>query len=237
MGLKLVYDDAQLVHCGEHNVLVILCLFERTLDILHTHDRVLKLAGLLDSGGSQCADARGKIGLEAAVDVGAERFLRKCGVGQLLGVCADGGENILPDHVEHRLRLDVQHLAVAIKLYLVAGVQLGGGVDAVAGEQLNVLVGEVVGDAVGRGAQVQQSAALGLVDPGLVVAVAVEDDALVLCDDGLYQIVQVSLKVGGLLQNVRVLTQRLGNGGVDYDVAHRRWTRRSRAYGTQTCCR
>lgn len=74
----------------------------------------------------------------------------------------------------------MQHLAVVIELDLIARMQLGLGVDLVAGEELDVLLAEIIGHTVGRGAQVQQAALLGFLDPALIIAVAVEDNALVL---------------------------------------------------------
>ena len=112
----------------------------------------------------------------------------------------------------------MQHLAVVIELDLIARVQLGLGIDLVAGEELNVLLTEVVGHAVGRGAQVQQAALLGFLDPALIIAVAVEDNALVLMYNVFDKVVQSGFKVVGLFEDIGVLTQGLGDCGVQNDV-------------------
>ncbi len=59
---------------------------------------------------------------------------------------------------------------------------------------------------------------LGLVDPGVVIAVAVEDDALMLGEDPADQLLQVRLEVLGVLQLVGELLQLLGHDGVQGDV-------------------
>ena len=77
-----------------------------------------------------------------------------------------------------------------------------------------------IGHSVRRGTQVQQATDLGsLLDPGIVIAVAVENDTFVLLDGLPDQTMQCCVKVLGLLQLVRVLTQRLRHGGVEHDVA------------------
>ena len=154
----------------------------------------------------------------ARVDTAADGFLRSDSLGKLLGVGAGSGEDILPDHVKHRLSFDVQHLAVVIELDLIARMQLGLGVDLVAGEELDVLLAEIIGHTVGRGAQVQQAALLGFLDPALIIAVAVEDNALVLMYNVLDKVVQSSFKVVSLFEDICILTQGLGDRGVQNDV-------------------
>ena len=55
------------------------------------------------------------------------------------------------------------------------------------------------------GFEVGQAAFLGFLDPGVVVAVAVEDDTLVSFDGVADQVVDIVLKVLGVLQNIREL--------------------------------
>jgi hypothetical protein len=83
---------------------------------------------------------------------------------------------------------------------LVAGLHLGAGIDAVLGEQRHVLVGEVIRQRFRRRAQVQQTAAFGLRQPGVVIAVAVEYNALVVGNSLLYKLVQSLFKVSRALK-------------------------------------
>ena len=87
-----------------------------------------------------------------------------------------------------------------------------------AGEQLDVLGTHIVGHAVRRGLQVQQPPVFRLLHPGLVIAVAVEDDALVAADHVPDQVVEGGLKILCLLQHIGVLPQRLGHRGVQHHV-------------------
>ena len=87
-----------------------------------------------------------------------------------------------------------------------------------AGEELHVLLIQVAGHAVGSAHQIGQAPAFRLPQPGLVIAVAVEDDALVAADDLPDKVVEGGLKVLGLLQSVGILAQGLGHGSVQHHI-------------------
>ena len=74
-----------------------------------------------------------------------------------------------------------------------------------AGEQADVLGVDIGGHTVHGVPQVAEAPALGLPDPVLAVAVAVEDDTLVGLEGVVQQVLQVRPEVVGLLQNVREL--------------------------------
>ena len=69
-----------------------------------------------------------------------------------------------------------------------------------------------------RGLEVEKAAALRLANPGVVIAVAVEDNALVRLDGFLDEVVQRTLKVRSTLQLVGKLLQLLGNRSVQHRV-------------------
>ena len=74
-------------------------------------------------------------------------------------------------------------------------------------------------DSIGCGAVVEQSAHLGsLLDPGIVIAVAVEDDALMVGDGLFYHLVELFFKVICLLEPVGIDPEALGNCGIEHDV-------------------
>ena len=86
-------------------------------------------------------------------------------------------------------------------------------------QHVQVVLLDQHGDGVRGGPQVQQAAVFrSLLNPGIVVAVAVEDDTLVLPDGALDQIVQGRTQVGGALQLVCKQPQGLGHGGIQHDV-------------------
>lgn len=96
VGLHLVDDDAQLVHCGKYRVSVIAGKCEGIGDVLDAHERVFKSFGLLRGGGEQDAHMACELLFVARVDTAADGFLCSDGIGKLLGVGAGGGEDILP---------------------------------------------------------------------------------------------------------------------------------------------
>ena len=74
-------------------------------------------------------------------------------------------------------------------------------------EQRDIFGLEIVWNTIRCCPQIQQSPSLRLLNPVLVIAVAVKDDALVLPDDTADQIVQSSFKILCSLQCVGILTQ------------------------------
>ena len=101
---------------------------------------------------------------------------------------------------------------------LAPGAKLRFAEHAVAAEKLRVFRVEQMRYAVRRGAVVAQPAARGLSHPCFFVAVAVEDDAAVLTDGALYELVQRALKVRRALQLVSIAAQHVRHGGVENDV-------------------
>ena len=105
-------------------------------------------------------------------------------------------------------------------------------------EQVEVLLVNVMRECICRALEVEQAALLRLNNPGLVVAVAVEDDALVRLDLALNEMrMQRASKSSAPLQLVSELAERLGNGGIQHDVCTRDVDGRTQRYGTRTCCR
>ena len=109
-------------------------------------------------------------------------FLAVDGACQLVFKCDARRSDLLAYHVAHGHSLDVQDLVVLLELGLHTGMDLRSGVDIVLCEQVEVLLVNVVRECIGGALEVEQAALLRLGDPGLVVAVAVEDDALVRLD-------------------------------------------------------
>ena len=86
------------------------------------------------------------------------------------------------------------------------------------GEQLQVLRVRVVRQRVHSGGQVRQAALLGLELPRVRVAVAVEDDALVLLDDALNERIERAVEVLLALELVGKLLELFGEDRVQHDV-------------------
>ena len=79
-----------------------------------------------------------------------------------------------------------------------------------------------------RSAQVGKPAAIRLRNPGVVIAVAAKDDALVLLNRAADQIMQRSLEIRCSFENVRILFERFRNRRVDHNVCIRNGYRRAR---------
>ena len=101
---------------------------------------------------------------------------------------------------------------------LVAGVNLLRGEHLVVGEQADVFLGDVIRQRVRRGAQIQKPARLGLTHPGVVIAVAVEDDAFCLHDDLVDQLMQGAVEILRRLEAVGELPQLLGHDRIERHV-------------------
>ena len=86
-------------------------------------------------------------------------------------------------------------------------------------EHIHVLLVQQMRHAVRGGAVVQQSALFRrFLDPGVVVAVAVEDDPSVILDSALYHLVELVLEVLCALEPVGVDPETLSHGAVEHDV-------------------
>ena len=151
----------------------------------------------------------------------AQLLLGQSRAGQAVDVAADGGQDVLAGHVQHGQGLDVDELDVVLQHDLVPGLQLGAVEHLMPGEELHVLLRQQAGHAVRRGAQVHQAPLFRLLHPCALVAVAVEDDALVGDDRLLDQRVQGALEVLRRLQAVGKEAQLLRHGGVDDGVGVR----------------
>ena len=98
-----------------------------------------------------------------------------CALGEFTHIAAHSGKDFALDHFDHGERFDVEHLYVILHQNFVARVDLGFGEDLVACEQSDVLFTDEVGQCVGSGLEVKQTALLCFGYPffGVVVAVIV----------------------------------------------------------------
>ena len=101
---------------------------------------------------------------------------------------------------------------------LPAGLHLLPGKDAVLGKQGHILLRGVDRQGVGGGGEVGQPAAGGLLEPGVLIAVAVEDDPLMLGEHPADEGGQGLVEVVRPLQLIGKLLQLLGHDGVQGNV-------------------
>ena len=150
---------------------------------------------------------------------GQARLLLVChALGQVAGVPCRHRKDAALRHIQQGVGLDGRHLAVVLQMDLIASAHLRLRQDGVLREQLHVLLVDVGGHAVHGVAEVSKAAAGSLSHPGVIVAVAVEDDALVGGKRLLQQLLQGGLEVLGLLQPVGELAQFLGHDGVQHHI-------------------
>ena len=114
---------------------------------------------------------------------------------------------------------DIHALAIVLKHDIAAGVQLIDREYAKRGEHLYIFLIEKVRHTVRCCPIVQESALFRrLLNPGVIITVAVEDDSLVVTDCFLDHFVQGFLKVFGILESVGINSQALGDRTVQHDV-------------------
>ncbi len=167
----------------------------------------------------------------------AELFLLRGGFGQILFIGGGGRKNIFFDHVEHGERFNVDLLVVILKLNVVTGIDFRLGQDAVLFEQVDVFFLDVIRHGFHGAAQVQQTALFRFRNPLRRIVVAVEDNALMVVDGILDDLVERGLEILRLFQLVGKLLEFVGDDGVQHHVRAGEGSGGTDACGTRTCCR
>ena len=138
--------------------------------------------------------------------------------GNVGGVGVHGRQNLLVGHIDHRESLDVDEVRILLELDLVMALGLDGAHDAELLEQGDVLLLHHCRRSIGQRAQVGQAALGSLLGPLGAVAVAVEDDVLVVGQGLLDPGHGVGLEARAALHGVGELLELLGNGRVEHHV-------------------
>ena len=87
------------------------------------------------------------------------------------------------------------------------------------GQHIHIFLIQQMRHAVRRGAVVEQSALFGgFLNPGIVIAVAVENDTLVVPDGLTDHFMQCSFEIRRVLKAVRINLQALGNRAVEHHI-------------------
>jgi len=119
------------------------------------------------------------------------------------------------DHIDERRGLDADDLAVLLDMNFVAGENFFLAVNALARQQLNVLGQDVGRQRLGGVVQVGKAALFSLLDPGLFIAVAVEDDAAVGGERVADQLVERGGEVRRVLELRVEFVELFGHDGVE----------------------
>ena len=85
-------------------------------------------------------------------------------------------------------------------------------------KQLDILHCKIVRNAIGSRRQVQKSASFGLFYPLIAVAVAAENNTLMLFYYAANKLMQVVFEILRALECIGILTQGFGDGGVYYNI-------------------
>ena len=178
-------------------------------------ERRLERDGLLKKLLVERADGIGERGLDVACQLRRGGVLGNDRVAQRRFVFRRGVQDAVLDHVNERCRLDADDLAVFLNVYLVAGEDLLAGVHALTGEHFDVFRQNVGGQRLGGVAQVGKAALLSLLDPGLLIAVAVEDDAAVGTEGVADELVQRRGEIPGVLELFIEIIQLVGHDRVE----------------------
>mmetsp|Transcript_20106 Transcript_20106/g.46575 ORF Transcript_20106/g.46575 Transcript_20106/m.46575 type:complete len:351 (+) Transcript_20106:250-1302(+) len=129
----------------------------------------------------------------------------------------DARDHVLLDHVDHGERLHLDGAGVVVQEHLLARRELRLGEDVLLAEELDVLVRGEDLDGVDARVDAPDAALAGLLRPGLVVAVTIEDSTFVLG-------VELARDVGGVLARLDAVgdgLERVGGDGVEDGVHHR----------------
>ena len=130
-------------------------------------------------------------------------------------------QNVLVNHVEHCVSLDVKHFRVFFELNFVVAVHLAFAVNAVFCEHLDILLVEVAFHCIRQSSEVQKTAFFSLFNPFVIVAVSVEDDFLVLNDFFLDEFLQFSVQVRRFFETVCKFIKSLSDDCVQDDIRAR----------------
>ena len=178
-------------------------------------ERRLEADGLLQQLLVERADGVGERGFDVTGQLRCGGVLGGDGAAQRGFVLGSGVEDAVLDHVHERRGLDADDLAVLLDMNFVAGVDLFLGVNALARQQLNVLGHDVGRQRLGGVVQVGKAALFGFLDPGLFIAVAVEDDAAVGRERVADQLVERGGEVRRILELCVKLIELVGHDGVE----------------------
>ena len=178
-------------------------------------ERRLEADGLFEQLLVERADGVGERGFDVAGQLRRGGALGGDGVAQRGFVFGSGIENAVLDHVNKRRGLDADDLAVLLDMNFVAGENFFLAVNALARQQLNVLGQDVGRQRLGGVVQVGKAALFSLLDPGLFIAVAVEDDAAVGRERVADQLVERGGEVRRVLELRVEFVELFGHDGVE----------------------
>ena len=131
---------------------------------------------------------------------------------------ADTGENILFRHINHCENFNVEIFAILFVLDFVVGSDFRLAVNSVFCIKFDILFVEHIGQAVGGCFEIKQSPVLCFFNPGIVIAVAVENDSLMLFYNTFYEGLYGGFKILCVFKFVRKLRKHFRNGGIEGGV-------------------
>ena len=153
--------DTHDVHVGENDIAVVEGSFLRVGgDGLQVRCQLLTGVVQIVGGIAELGDEGG-----FRLTADAQLPLSDDGIGEFVGVAHGGGEDLAQGHIQGRPGLNGDLLLVGLQMDGMPGPELGLGKDAVAGHQIDVLLGNVGGESGGRIGVVVQAPAGSLLGP------------------------------------------------------------------------
>ena len=165
---------------------------------------------------AQGAQLACQFSLKACAD--ASSLFIQHGLGQILGVCCNCGENVLVEHIQCGSSLDGNGGAVVFQQDFHTGFNFSFSKDVVLSKESHVLFAAQIRQSLRSGFQVQQATFSSFSHPFIGVTIAVEDDALVSQVGFFNQIIYGSLQVRSIGQLSSELLQLFGNDSVQHNV-------------------
>ena len=178
-AFQLVGGGAGLLHSGHNHVVTVAHSF---LEARGPGAQVLVKGG---TGFHQLICHTGKLlcGGRLVAAGHAQGFLIRGAAAKFSSVGGHGREDIMLNHINHGLCLNRQDVDIVFNMDFVTGLDFLLGVDAVLDEKIHVFRVDVRGQGVGGGLEVAEAPFCSFFKPCVIVAVAVEDDALMLGED------------------------------------------------------
>ena len=187
---------------------------------LDSDDALLQCADRLVDAVDQPGEHPDQLGFILIIEVRDCRFLHVQGSRQVAAVLHDRRQNLSARHVHHGQGLDTDRADVVLHHDLVTGADFRLGIDSVPDKHLHIVGNQHHLHGIrGRPQVLQPTHLRGLFDPGLVIAVAVEQNPFMLLNGVADQIVQAAVEVTlAIFQHIGKLAQGLGDSAVNHHV-------------------
>ena len=215
-GLQLICNSSQVLHGSKYGVSVVSCSSLVAVLISNADKLCIKVVNSVCNACVKSAYLVSKLLFQ--VSGYACCLLSINGICKLLSKAHTCGQDLLLSHIQHCKSLDVDDLGVVLKNDLGSGLELGSGVDLEHLEHLDVLLISIVRNSINSGSIVGKTTLCSLFYPACIIAVAIEDDPLVLLDSLNKELVKLGGEISSAFKSVGKFIKGICNDSVEYAV-------------------